>query len=94
MFGDNFSDEDVVFAAQAKSVVMIFGGFPVGLCVDKLGHRALVNALTNLVAIVWWLPFLTGQSWVYPPMVGFFSCNTFVFRCMLISLHAYKILLH
>jgi len=74
MFGDNFSDEDVVFAAQAKSVVMIFGGFPVGLCVDKLGHRALVNALTNLVAIVWWLPFLTGQSWVYPPMVGFFSC--------------------
>ena len=75
MFRDNFNDDEIVDAAQLKSLVMILGGFPIGLLVDKLGHRALVNALTNVVAILYWLPFLTDQSWVQFPMVGFFSCN-------------------
>jgi len=74
MFGGNFSDGDIVYAAQAKSITMIFGSFPVGLLVDKLGHRTLVNGLTNIFAMIWWLPFLLDASWVQWPMVGFFSC--------------------
>lgn len=74
MFGGNFSHGDIVYAAQAKSITMIFGSFPVGLLVDKLGQRTLVNGLTNLVAMIWWLPFLLDASWVKWPMVGFFSC--------------------
>ena len=73
VFRENFSKEDIIYAAQAKSLTMIFGSFPVGLFVDKLGHRSLVNALTNVISVLLWLPFITDQNWVQWPMVGLFS---------------------
>merc|ERR1719499_1516618 len=58
MFGSNFTDDEIVLAAQAKAITMIVGSFPVGMLVDKIGHRTLVNSLTNLMQMAWWLPFL------------------------------------
>jgi len=74
LFRENFSEGDIVLAAQVKSIAMLLGSFPVGLLVDKLGKRALVNSLLNVAAVIWWLPFITDQEWVQWPMVMFFSC--------------------
>jgi len=73
MFEDNLSKSDILIATQTKHAVMFLGSFPVGVLVDKLGNRGLINALTNIFGIIWWSQFVFKASWVRWPMVGFFS---------------------
>ena len=75
MFEDNFSTSDIVRAAQMKHMTMFLGNFIVGVMVDYLGQRALVNAFTNISAILLWIPFFLNASWIRWPMVGLFSIS-------------------
>ena len=73
MFEDNFSTNQIRLAAQSKHLMMLVGSFPIGVLVDRIGHRAFVNAFTSIAAIIWWTPFIFNLSWVRWPMVSVFS---------------------